>query len=173
MGDVLFNNGGVGFRGLAAETSLDVHQQVMGIDYFSGVALVNALLPAWLEKRSGHVVQISSVQGFLGLPRRSAYAAAKHAAVGFYDSLRAEVASSGVTVTMVCPGYIATNHSISAVKESAASMSPADKTTRGVAPEVMAPQVLAAVARRLPEFVPAPLDAKAAILLRSLCPRVL
>ena len=61
-------------------------------------------------RRSGHVVQISSVQAFFGLPRRTAYSAAKHAALGFYDSLRAEVAESGVAVTTVCPGYMRTEH---------------------------------------------------------------
>lgn len=49
----------------------------------------------WLRRGEGHVVQVSSVQGFFGLPGRTAYAAAKHAAIGFYDSLRAEVADRG------------------------------------------------------------------------------
>merc|ERR1712178_679148 len=90
----------------------------MTIDYFSGAALTKALLPYELHARRGHVVQISSVQGFYGLPGRSAYSAAKHAAVGFYDSLRAELVDKGVAVTVVCPGYIRTEHSKNAVRGS-------------------------------------------------------
>lgn len=170
--DVLINNGGVGFRGLGAETSIDVDQHVMNVDYFSGVTLVKALLPAWLDRGSGHVVQVSSVQGFFGLPGRTAYSAAKHAAVGFYDSLRAEVIDKGVTVTTICPGYIATNHSQNAAKGEGVKY-PEGHTSKGVAPDVLAPQALAAIARRQPEMVPAALDARFARLIRTLCPRLL
>ncbi|CAE8676852.1 unnamed protein product [Polarella glacialis] len=170
--DVLVNNGGVGFRGLGCETSIEIDQQVMNVDYFSGVVLVKALLPDWLVRRSGHVVQISSVQGFFGLPGRTAYSAAKHAAVGFYDSLRAEVADSGISVTTVCPGYIATDHSRNAAKGEGVKY-PEGHTSKGVAPEVLAPKALAAAARRQPELVAAPPDARLAILLRTLCPTLL
>ncbi|CAK8990421.1 Dehydrogenase/reductase SDR family protein 7-like, partial [Durusdinium trenchii] len=60
--DVLVNNGGVGFRGLGQETSIEEDQHVMNVDFFSGVVLTKALLPEWIQRQSGHVVQISSVQ---------------------------------------------------------------------------------------------------------------
>lgn len=170
--DVLVNNGGVGFRGLGQETSIEIDQQVMNVDYFSGVALVKALLPSWLARKSGHVVQVSSVQGFFGLPGRTAYAAAKHAALGFYDSLRAEVADSGIFVTTVCPGYIATSHSLNAARGEGVKY-PEGHTSKGVAPEVLATQVLTSVAQRRPELVPAALDARVARMLRTLCPSLL
>lgn len=171
--DVLVNNAGVGFRGLGCETSLPTDRLVMEIDYFSGVTLVKALLPRWLNVQRGHVVQISSVQGFFGLPGRTAYAAAKHAAIGFYDSLRAEVSDSGITVTTVAPGYIRTSHSQNAVKDAACKY-PEGHTSKGVPPEVLAPQILAAVARQCPEFVAgAGLDARLAIILRVLSPHLL
>lgn len=170
--DVMVNNGGVGFRGLGMETPLSADRQVMEVDYFSGVALVKALLPGWLAASSGHVVQISSVQGFFGLPGRTAYAAAKHAAIGFYDSLRAEVADNGISVTVIGPGYIATGHSANAVHGSAGKY-PEGHTSKGVPPEILAPQVLAAVARRRAEFVPAAFDARLARMLRTLCPSLL
>jgi len=170
--DVLVNNGGVGFRGLGSETSIGIDQAVMNVDFFSGVVLVKALLPTWLANRSGHVVTVSSVQGFFGLPGRTAYSAAKHATVGFYDSLRAEVEDSGISVTLVCPGYIATEHSSNAMKGEGVKY-PDGHTSKGVPPEVLAPNVLAGVARRQPEMVPAALDARLARLLRILCPRAL
>mmetsp|Transcript_42315 Transcript_42315/g.75818 ORF Transcript_42315/g.75818 Transcript_42315/m.75818 type:complete len:282 (-) Transcript_42315:102-947(-) len=166
--DVLVNNGGVGFRGLGHETSIETDQHVMNVDFFSGVVLLKALLPDWLQRQSGHVVQISSVQGFFGLPGRTAYAAAKHAAVGFYDSLRAEVADNGIAVTTVCPGYIATEHGRNAARSRGVEQVGVE--VKGVAPDVLAPKVLAAIARRKAELVPAALNARAARLLRTLFP---
>lgn len=170
--DVLVNNGGVGFRGVASETSLELDKQVMNIDFFSGVALMKSLLPAWLAAQSGHVVQISSVQGFFGLPGRTAYSAAKHAAVGFYDSLRAEVEDSGISVTTVCPGYIKTGHSLNAVHSSSGGY-PEGHTSKGVPPESLAREILVAVSNRRQELVSAALDARLARLLRTLCPQLL
>mmetsp|Transcript_25696 Transcript_25696/g.59914 ORF Transcript_25696/g.59914 Transcript_25696/m.59914 type:complete len:385 (-) Transcript_25696:47-1201(-) len=169
--DVLVNNGGVGFRGVSWESSLDLDQEVMRVDYFSGVCLVKALLPSWMEARSGHVVQVASVQGFFGLPGRTAYAAAKHAALGFYDSLRAEVGDFGINVTTVCPGYIRTGHSANAVRTS--SGYPEGHTNKGVDPVELALEMLTAVARQRPEFVSAAIDAQAARYLRVLCPSLL
>jgi len=170
--DVLVNNAGVGFRGLGTETPLELDQLVMNTNFFSGVALTKALLPSWLEAQDGHVVQISSVQGFFGLPGRTAYSAAKHAAVGFYDSLRAEVSDAGIAVTVVCPGYIKTKHSLNAVHSTSAGY-PEGHTSKGVSPDVLAEEIISAVAHRKPELVSAALDAKLARLLRTLCPRLL
>jgi len=172
--DVLVNNGGVGFRGFVAETDVATDRHVMNVDFLSGVALVKALLPSWTEARSGHVVQVTSVQGFFGLPCRSAYAAAKHAVFGFYDSLRAEVAEDGISVTTVAPGYIKTGHSLNALRGDGSLYGKLDETTKkGVAPEVLAPRILAGVARRQAELVDAPLDARFARLIRHLCPSLL
>merc|ERR1712014_537004 len=96
-----------------------------------------ALMPSWLTAGRGHVTQIASVQGFFGLPGRTAYSAAKHAAVGFYDSLRAEVADQGIKVTTVCPGYIKTGHSVNAVRSGGEY--PEGHTSKGVPPEILAP----------------------------------
>jgi all-trans-retinol dehydrogenase (NAD+) len=69
-----------------------------------------AFLPAMVEHGSGHVVTIASAAGLAGMPRMAAYAASKHAAVGFADSLRVEVAreAPGVRTTLVCPYYVDT-----------------------------------------------------------------
>jgi short-subunit dehydrogenase len=107
--DILVHNGGVTQRGLVAETELAVQRQVMELDYFSYVALTKAILPYFVEQRSGHFVVMSSVMGKIGTPLRSAYAAAKHALHGFFDCLRAETAAMNIKVTVLTPGYIRTN----------------------------------------------------------------
>lgn len=106
--DVLVNNGGVSQRGLAMDTSESVERELMEVDYFGPVALTKAVLPAMRGRGQGRIVVVSSVLGFLGVPGRSSYAAAKHALHGYFNSLRAEVWRDGIGVTLVCPGYVKT-----------------------------------------------------------------
>ncbi|XP_061079716.1 dehydrogenase/reductase SDR family member 7B isoform X2 [Conger conger] len=113
--DILINNAGISYRGAVLTTHVDVHKEVMGINYFGPLALTQAILPSMVQRRSGHVVVISSVQGKIAVPFRSAYAASKHATQAFFDCLRAEVAELGVTVSVISPGYIRTNLSLNAV----------------------------------------------------------
>lgn len=68
-----------------------------------------------LAKGKGHIVSVSSIQGRIGIPYRSAYAASKHALQAFCDTLRAEVAHHGIKVTVVSPGYIQTKLSLNAI----------------------------------------------------------
>jgi short-subunit dehydrogenase len=113
--DILVHNGGITQRGYVRETELAVQRQVMELDYFSYVALTKAMLPHFIERKTGHFVVMSSVMGKIGTPMRSAYAAAKHALHGFFDCLRAEVSAMGVRVTVLTPGYIQTNISQHAI----------------------------------------------------------
>lgn len=71
-----------------------------------------------LKQKSGHIVFVNSLQGKVGLPRRSAYAASKHALLGFADSLRAEVHKDNIHVTTVCPSYVKTELSLNAFTSS-------------------------------------------------------
>jgi dehydrogenase/reductase SDR family member 7B len=113
--DVVVHNGGISQRGLVMETSMEVQRKVMEVDYFSYVALTQAVLPHFVQQKSGRFVVVSSVMGKIGTPLRSAYAAAKHALHGYFDCLRAEVASLGIGVTVLTPGYIQTNIALHAL----------------------------------------------------------
>lgn len=113
--DVLVNNGGIGQRSLVAETSFEVDLAVMNTNYFGTVALTKAALPGMLARRSGHIVIISSLMGYLDTPLRSAYAASKHALHGYFDSLRAEVWRQNIKITLICPGFVKTNISLNAL----------------------------------------------------------
>ncbi|EPY88645.1 dehydrogenase/reductase SDR family member 7B-like protein [Camelus ferus] len=133
--DVLINNAGVGYRGTVVDTSTDVDRRVMEINYFGPVALTKAactrcevvtsalspaLLPSMVRRRQGHVVAISSIQGRISIPFRSAYAASKHATQAFFDCLRAELEQCDIEVTVISPGYIHTNLSLNAITASGA-----------------------------------------------------
>ena len=113
--DVLVNNAGVTQRAKAQETHLADVRRLMELNFFAPIALTNAVLPSMLARRSGRIVVVSSVAGYVGTPLRSSYAASKHAVRGYFDSLRAELHDTGVGVTIVCPGYIRTEISKHAV----------------------------------------------------------
>ena len=71
-----------------------VHRDIMQVNYFGPIAMVKALLPS-LISRQGHIVTVSSLQGVLAMPSRSAYSASKHAIQAFTDSLRIELNARG------------------------------------------------------------------------------
>lgn len=146
--DILINNGGVGQRALAADANLAVERALMEIDYFGPIALTKAVLPVMRARRSGHVVVISSVMGYLGTPGRSTYAAAKHALHGYFDSLRAEIWREGIRVTLVCPGYVRTAISDNALGPQGTKQGrTAPTTARGITAERCAAAIVRGVAR--------------------------
>jgi short-subunit dehydrogenase len=145
--DVLLNNGGVSQRALAADATLEVERALMEVDYFGPVALTKAVLPAMRARRSGRIVVVSSVMGYVGTPGRSTYAAAKHALHGYFDSLRAEVWREGIGVTLVCPGYVKTAVSDNAVGPRGEKHGQTDSTHQtGISAEACAAAIVRAVA---------------------------
>jgi len=106
--DIMVHNGGISQRAYVAETGIAIHREVMELNYFSYIILTKALLPHFIERHSGYFVVTSSVMGKIGTPMRAAYAAAKHALHGYFDSLRAEVGKYDIKVTILIPGYIRT-----------------------------------------------------------------
>ena len=152
--DVLVHSGGVSQRALAVDTDLATDRAIMELDFFGTVALTKAVLPAMLARKSGHIVPISSVVGYVGTPLRSTYSAAKHALHGFFDSLRAEVAKDGVVITIICPGYIRTNVSRNALTGNGTPLGTMDPThEHAMPPEECARRIVDAVAKRKQEVV--------------------
>lgn len=113
--DILINNAGLGQRSLILETSPDADRRIMEINYFGTVNLTKYLLPHFVSRKKGHFVTVSSITGKFGTPYRSAYAASKHALHGFFDALRAEHWKDNILATMICPGFIDTGLTHSAV----------------------------------------------------------
>jgi short-subunit dehydrogenase len=145
--DLLVLNAGVSQRARAGATDLAVDRRIMDIDYFGTVALTKAALPHLRERGTGRIVVISSVMGKIGTPQRSAYAAAKHALHGFYDSLRAEEHDNGVGVTLLCPGYVHTEVSRNALTGDGSAHDKLDgNTAAGLRPAEFARKALRAIA---------------------------
>lgn len=106
--DLLINNAGITHLGPFSETDPGVIRRVMEINFFGALHCTRAALPGLVERR-GRIVVLSSVAGFAPLAGRSGYAASKHALHGLFESLRAELADCGVSVTMVCPSFVRTD----------------------------------------------------------------
>lgn len=106
--DVLVNNAGQGFWGRAEDVrDYTVFERMLRTNYLSVVWMTLAALPHLAAVR-GRILTVGSLSGKLGVPMRSAYAASKHAMTGFLDTLRIEVADSGVSVTTIHPGFVTT-----------------------------------------------------------------
>jgi short-subunit dehydrogenase len=106
--DVLVNNAGQGMWGRVDEvTDLSVFDTMLRVNYLSAVWCTMAALPH-LKQTRGRILTLGSVSGLTGVPLRSGYAAAKHALTGFLDTLRIELEGTGVSVTMIHPGFVST-----------------------------------------------------------------
>ena len=144
--DVLVNNAGRSQRSLVLDTTVQTYRDLFELDFFSTVALTKAVLPVMVARKTGHIVVISSVVGYISSPLRSGYAAAKHALHGFYEALAAELWRENVKVTMVCPGYVRTQVSVNAFSGSGAKHGKMEPSIdRGLPPEVCAQRIWRAV----------------------------
>lgn len=173
--DVLVNNGGVSSRSNFIDTDLEVDERVMQINFFAGASLAKAVVPNMVGNGGGKIIWISSVQGLIGIPSRTSYAASKFAVQGYCESLRAELALSGVSVHVISPGYIRTNLSKSALTGDGTAHGQMDETTaKGRPPREVAISLLNSVANGESDVVvAATASAKLAIWLRFLFPSLL
>jgi NAD(P)-dependent dehydrogenase (short-subunit alcohol dehydrogenase family) len=106
--DVLVNNAGLSmWAEFEKIEDLTIFERIMRVNYLGSVYCTFHALPH-LKQSRGRIVGISSLTGKTGVPTRTGYAASKHAMAGFFDSLRIEVAPYGISVTMVYPGFVAT-----------------------------------------------------------------
>jgi len=171
--DILINNAGIGQRAAVIDTTLAVDRRIMEVNYFGAVALTRAALPCLLMRPQAMVVSVASVMGKFATPRRSAYCASKHALVAFMDSLRAELNGTNVQVLTVCPGYIHTPFSRSALRGDGSAQGQMDPgQLQGMAPERCAAAIVKAMQRGRAELW---IGGKEifAVYLKQICPPLL
>lgn len=106
--DILVNNAGLTRDTLAVRMKDEDWQQVLEVDLTAGFRLARAALRGMMKRRWGRIVGITSIVGVTGNPGQANYAAAKAGMIGMSKALAAEVASRGITVNCVAPGFIAT-----------------------------------------------------------------
>jgi 3-oxoacyl-[acyl-carrier protein] reductase len=106
--DILVNNAGFTRDGLAMRMKDEDWQKVLDVDLTAGFRLIRAALRGMMKRRWGRIIGITSIVGVTGNPGQANYAAAKAGMIGMSKSLAQEVASRGITVNCVAPGFIAT-----------------------------------------------------------------
>jgi len=106
--DVLVNNAGEGWAGPFAEINPLRAELLVRTNLLAPIRLARAVLPPMLERKSGHIVNVASIAGHVGVPGEAVYAATKAGLIGFSESLRYELAGTGVGVSVVSPGVVRT-----------------------------------------------------------------
>lgn len=106
--DVLVNNAGYGHEGMLEESSLDDLQRQFAANVFGPVAMIKAVLPGMRARRAGHIVNVTSMGGFVTFPGTSFYCGSKFALEGISGALCKEVADLGIRVTTLAPGQFRT-----------------------------------------------------------------
>lgn len=107
--DVLVNNAGYGHEGIMEESSLEEMRRQFDVNVFGAVAMTKALLPFMRERRRGHILNITSMGGFITLPGISYYCGSKFALQGISETLSQELAPFNIHVTAVMPGSFRTD----------------------------------------------------------------
>lgn len=106
--DVLVNNAGITmWANFEDVRDISFYEQIMRVNYLGSVYCTYYALP-FLKKTKGQIIGISSLAGKNGVPKRSGYAASKHAMVGFLDTLRIELEEHGISVAIIYPDFVAT-----------------------------------------------------------------
>ena len=151
---LLINNGGISQRSLAHETSVELDRKILEIDFFSYIIITKAVMPGMIDAKEGFIAATSSISGKFGFPQRSAYAAAKHAIQGYFETLRLELKPFNVSVTIAYPGRVRTNISVNAVEKNGnphGKMDPGQAT--GISAEDCAKKYIRAIKNRKPEIL--------------------
>jgi NAD(P)-dependent dehydrogenase (short-subunit alcohol dehydrogenase family) len=107
--DVLVNNAGIGYFASLEESEEAEIRKMFEVNFFGLSALTQLVLPEMRRQRSGHIINISSIGGFVGFPALSFYNATKFAVAGLSEALAKEVAPLGIKVTIICPSGFRTD----------------------------------------------------------------
>src|SRR5437763_1025544 len=139
--DLLVNNAGGSVMGAIEETSLEQARDLFEVNFFGAARLTQAVLPAMRAQKSGRIVFISSVLGFLPAPFMGFYAASKHALEGLAESLDHETRTLGVRAALVEPSWMRTSiesSSVSAARPVEDYAAARDRAREGVRANVSA-----------------------------------
>ncbi|MBI3769580.1 MAG: SDR family oxidoreductase [Deltaproteobacteria bacterium] len=106
--DYMFNNAGIGAGGELIDHTMENWNRILDVNLKGVIHGVHVAYPVMIEQGYGHIVNTASMQGLLPAPLTASYATTKYAVVGLSKALRAEAASKGIRVSVLCPGVIRT-----------------------------------------------------------------
>ncbi len=114
--DVWINNAGFGLLDSVATASMDEIRRLFDTNLFGAIECLQVVVPVMKKQGAGTVINISSVAGHISVPYSGIYSASKHALNAIGRAARMELQGTGVNVLTVCPGYIATDFAVNAIK---------------------------------------------------------
>jgi short-subunit dehydrogenase len=168
--DILINNAGLSQRSFASETSFEDEFKLISVNLLGLMALTKAFLPAIIQQK-GQIVAISSVMGKINTKYRSAYAAAKHGVVGYYDCLRLELHGKDVNVCNIMPGFVTTNIAKNAIGSTKTIINQSENAS-GMQAEAFAAQAIKVIFLRKKNVIIGGQKEKFAVLLKRLFPTI-
>lgn len=150
--DLLINNAGLGDRGRFIDSDWDKINSMLRVNIDALTYLTYRILPSMRKSGCGAILNVSSVAGFLPVPSLAVYAASKAYVTSFSEALRAELRSSNISVTVLCPGPVPTEFDSVAARAGAERRSTPDFIT--VPAQRVVHKALASVERDRPRLVP-------------------
>ncbi|MGO4469759.1 oxidoreductase, partial [Pseudoduganella sp. RAF53_2] len=124
--DVLVNNAGYGHEGILEESPLSDMRRQFDVNVFGPVAMIKAVLPFMRSRRRGHIVNITSMGGYITMPGIAYYSGSKFALEGISEALAKEVKALGIAVTAVAPGSFRTDWAGRSMQRTARSIADYD-----------------------------------------------
>ncbi len=103
--DVLLNDAGISFDEPLVDLEPDKIRNEVQVNLIALIECTQAVLPVMLKQKSGHIINVASIEGLIATPGSSVYCATKFGVFGFSDSLRRQLRGSGIHVSAFCPGY--------------------------------------------------------------------
>ena len=115
--DILFNNAGAGLVGTLLQTSEEDFDHLYQVNVKGVYYLTSALMPHFLERKAGNIINMASICGVIGVPDRTAYCMSKFAIVGMTKAMALDHAKDNIRVNCICPGRIATPFMLARINE--------------------------------------------------------
>src|SRR5882762_852919 len=148
--DLLINNAGVEFTSAYHELSTETIEDVLSVNLRAPMLLTHSVLPEMLQRRTGHIVNISSLAGKAGPGYQEPYAATKAGLIAFTFALRGTYRGTGVSASVICPGFVEAGI-YARLKERTGCAAPALLGTSR--PEPVAKAVVRAIKKNLPDVI--------------------
>lgn len=109
--DILINNAGTVARGFFTDIPLDQNSEILDVNLIGPILITHGILQQMIKRNFGYIVNVSSLAGFLGVPKMAAYSASKWGILGFSESIRTELGElgkNGIKVMTFCPSFVRT-----------------------------------------------------------------
>lgn len=170
--DILINCAGRALPGFIEKVDIETFREMMQLNYFGTLNVCKAVVPHMIRRKTGHIINVSSIVGLIGLFGYSGYAASKFAVVGFSEALKAELAKHSIHVSVLCPPNTRTPGLDEENRTKPAELLAVEEKVKVLDPE----EVTAALLKNLPrkKFIIVPtLDGRLAYYLKRYCPLLL